>query len=200
MGIRRRKLLELPWLSKINKAMEYFGITQTTSGYFPFVFIESIVIWLVIGYYIPFGKSSKISYFETAILCVGPLLDDMGTGIGMENRHAEGNVIYEGTMRFFQNIFNISAVSATRFILLCEVSMIYYYTQYYGLTPTQRFLLHWVNFIRILLGQEWLSTLEYDEYYALVRHTKQKPYTILDYILLKGGTNQMIFGANVKFI
>ena len=57
------------------------------------------------------GKRTKIPAWERIYLCAGLFLDDMGTGIGQARGHGEGNIIFEGSIKFFQKVFNISRVS-----------------------------------------------------------------------------------------
>ena len=105
-------------------------------------------------------------------MCLGAISDDLGTGIGLENGEEEGNIIYSGTLVFFHNIFNISAVASTRWICLGEVLILYFYISIYGLNWATRVTLHILNLIRLRLGYERYRTMNGPDY----------KYKIVDYL------------------
>ena len=154
----RRRTLEA--LSNIIEPIyDFFGLSKQSEflEYFPFIIIETLLLWIGLGHYFG-GKRKKISNWELVFLCSGCIMDNTFSGIGFANPAGmidESNIIYEKSCVFFQNLFNITAVGATRVLSIIEVSILYFYITRYGLNTFTRIMLHILNLIRMYLGYEW---------------------------------------------
>ena len=132
-----------------------FGITWETKWIkqVPLAFFENLLFWIGLGHYLG-GKRKKISHLELLFLCTGVLADDVLTGVALGMGGDEGNLIYAGTIDFFQNLFGISQIASTRWILLGEVLILYFYITIFGLNFATRITLHSLNILRLVLGYE----------------------------------------------
>ena len=156
---RRRTLDAL--FTILDPIYNFLGLTNESEflEYFPFIIIETLLLWIGLGHYFG-GKRKKIWKWELVFLCSGCIMDNTFSGIGFANPDgllSEGNILYEKSCVFFQNLFNISAVGATRCISIIEVSILYFYITRFGLNTFTRIMLHILNLLRMYLGYEWID-------------------------------------------
>ena len=180
----RRRLFD-QFNTFINYWYGLFGITKDSKWLtqIPFAFFENLIIWIALGHYLG-GKRKKISIWERLFLCIGVYADNIATGIGLENGEGEGNIIYEGTIVFFQNLFNISTVASTRWITVGETLILYFYTTYFGLNLATRITLHILNILRLYLGYERYQNMSGITY----------KYKISDYMTFVPASRKVTFG------
>ena len=182
----RRRNLELLG-SFLRKVYGLFGITVENQMIkdFPFIFFETLLLWIVLGHYFG-GKRKQISNTELLILCTGLVMDNTFSGIGFatEGTIDEDNIMYAGSCIFFQNLFNISAVAATRCLTLIEVSILYFYIKTFGLNTPTRIMLHILNLLRFKLGYEWSV--------KPIREPLERVYNLIDYISFRKSDSKFL--------